>query len=417
MIQAHFPPGEIALKLAVSLGVGFLVGFEREWSNKDAGVRTFALVSLLGMAAALISISLAADGFLAVVALVAVLNVRSILVDRSLEVTTSVALFVTYVLGVLAGIGHLFTPIASAVLMTMFLAWKIELHRLAAGVRPEEIRSAVLLGLIGFVIYPILPNRFVDRWGLINPREAWLSVIVVAGIGFFNYALMKLYSTRGLGWSALLGGLVNSTATIAELSHSMAESGLAGRLAVVNLLTILAMFVRNLALLAIFAHSALRTALLPVGVMGAVAVLTVWRSRSHTQQQAEEIKLSSPLSLRLVLEFGAFFLAIEILGALGRRFWGSGGFLVVSTIGGFFSSASSTVAAANLSGRGSVTPGLAGAATVLASMASALVNVPLVARQAKDSKIAGRVMTTTVVEIASGASALLLQHYVLRHLG
>ena len=51
-----------------------------------------------------------------------------------------------------------------------------------------------------------------------NPREAWITVIVVAGIGFVNYVLLRLYSTRGMYWSAALGGLVNSTAAIIELS-------------------------------------------------------------------------------------------------------------------------------------------------------------------------------------------------------
>jgi uncharacterized membrane protein (DUF4010 family) len=413
MIQAHFPPDVIALKMATSIGVGFLVGFEREWSNKDAGVRTFALVSLLGMASALISVSLAIAGLLATVVLVGVLNVRSILVERSLEITTSAALLVTYILGVLAGTGHLFTPVAAAILMTMLLAWKTELRRFAGGVRPEEIRSAVLLGLIGFVIYPILPNRFIDPWGLINPREAWVSVIVVAGLGFFNYVLLRLYSTRGLYWSAILGGLVNSTAAIAELAQSMAESGLSGRVAVVNVLTILAMFLRNAALVAIFAHGALRTVILPLGVMAVLGAWTVWRSHTRTQPPPEQIKLSSPLSLRLVLEFGAFFLAIEVLGVLARRFFGNGGFLLVSAIGGFFSSASSTVAAANLAARGSVSPALAGTATVLASMASAVVNVPIVVRQVKGSEIAAGVILTTALEIAAGVGALVFQYYVI----
>ena len=160
MDASHFPTTEIALKLAAALGIGLLVGFEREWSNKDVGVRTFALVSLLGMTASLISPYLAIAVLLPISILVAVVNVRSMLVDRSLEITTSAALVVIYVLGALVGSGHLFTPVASAILMTLLLAWKTEFQRFAGGLKPEEIRSAVLLGLIGFVIYPILPDRF-----------------------------------------------------------------------------------------------------------------------------------------------------------------------------------------------------------------------------------------------------------------
>jgi uncharacterized membrane protein (DUF4010 family) len=64
------------------------------------------------------------------------------------------------------------------------LAWKTELSRFAGGLLPSEIRSAVLLGLIGFVIYSVLPKRHIDPWQLFNPSDAWISVIAIAGIGF-----------------------------------------------------------------------------------------------------------------------------------------------------------------------------------------------------------------------------------------
>jgi uncharacterized membrane protein (DUF4010 family) len=409
----HFQANEVALKLTGSLGVGLLVGFEREWANKDVGVRTFALVSLLGMASSMVGIPLALGALGGVTVLIGVMNARSILVDRSLEITTSAALLVTYILGVLVGLGHLFTPVASAILMTMLLAWKLEFQRFAGGVRPEEIRSAVLLGLIGFVIYPVLPNRFLDPWQLINPREAWITVIVVAALGFFNYVLLRVYSTRGLYWSAVLGGLVNSTATIAELSASLAASGLLRMIVVANLLTVLAMFVRNMFLLGFFAHAALLAAILPLAAMAGVAALVLWRYRGGAGQHGGSVTLASPLSVRRVLEFGLFFLVIQALGTVATRKLGSLGFFAVSAAGGLFSSASSTVAAANLAARGSISPLAAGTGAVLASIASAAVNIPLVARHVKDREIARRVTLITVAQMAVGVGALMLQRYLL----
>jgi uncharacterized membrane protein (DUF4010 family) len=415
MAAEHFPTTEIALKLSAALGIGLLVGFEREWSNKDVGVRTFALVSLLGMAALLISPYVAIAALLPISILVAVVNVRSMLVDRSLEITTSVALLVIYVLGALVGSGHLFTPVASAILMTLLLAWKTEFQRFAGGLKPEEIRSAVLLGLIGFVIYPILPDRFLDRWQLVNPREAWITVIVVAGIGFVNYVLLRLYSTRGLYWSAVLGGLVNSTAAIIELSRSLIASGLSRMAVLVSLLTVEAMFLRNLTLLAIFAHPALVTAVGPLVAMSVVAALILWRSRNDRGDSETLITLSSPLSIRRVLQFGGFFLVIEVVGNIASRIFGNWGFLTVSAIGGLFSSASAAVAAANLATRGAVSPGSAGVAVVLASMASAVVNIPLVARQTKDSRIGSRLAVLTGLQLIAGIATLLAQHYLHIH--
>jgi uncharacterized membrane protein (DUF4010 family) len=414
MQAPHFPTDQVALKLATSLGVGLLVGFEREWANKDVGVRTFALISLFGMSTTLVGLPLAIGGLVGVVILTASMNARSIAADRSLEITTSAALLVTYVLGVLVGMGHLFTPVASAILMTMLLAWKTELQRIAGGIRPEEIRSAVLLGLLGFVIYPILPYRFIDPWQLINPREAWVTVIVVAALGFFNYILLRLYGTRGLFWSASLGGLVNSTAAIAELAASLSASGLVGMIVFVNLLTVMAMFVRNLALIAIFQHRALSTAVFPLAVMATLGGVLAWHSHRTSGAQEGRVKLSSPVSLRRVLQFGVLFLVIEVVGVLASRKFGKAGFLVVSAIGGLFSSASSTVAAANLASRGSVSPELAGTAAILASLASAVVNIPVIAKQARSSSVTARVTAITVLQMAAGLAAILIQHFLMK---
>jgi uncharacterized membrane protein (DUF4010 family) len=190
----RFPPGTVAVKIAIALAVGMLVGFERESANKDAGVRTFSLTALLGALGVLISPAYGLAGMAGVIVLIALLNVRSVMTTQSLEITTSTALLVTYALGALIGLGHTFTPVAAAILMTLLLALKVELHKFAGSVSMQELRGAVLLGLIGFVIYPILPDRFVDRWELVNLRQSWITVIVIASIAFVNYVLLRLYS-------------------------------------------------------------------------------------------------------------------------------------------------------------------------------------------------------------------------------
>ncbi len=122
MLETHFPPSEVAAKIAVSLGIGLLVGIEREWSNKDLGIRTFALTALFGNIAALFEPSMATMSLVGVFLIIIFANARSLLVDRSLETTTSAALLVIFVLGALVGRGHLFTPVAAAILTTMLLA-------------------------------------------------------------------------------------------------------------------------------------------------------------------------------------------------------------------------------------------------------------------------------------------------------
>lgn len=394
----HFPATPIALKMAVAIGIGMLVGMEREWSNKDVGIRTFALVALLGMLASLVAQSVAIAALIGVFLLVAAMNTRSILHDRSLEITTSAALMVNYLLGVLVGLGHIFTPVAGAIVMTMLLAWKTELSRFAGGLQPAEIRSAVLLGLIGFVIYPVLPNRYVDPWQLFNPSDAWISVIAIAGIGFVNYVFLRIYSTRGLYLGALFGGLVNSSATVAELGTRLRATGLVGRATTLCLLTTIAMFARNLILATIFSPRSLSATLVPLLAMTLVAGFWVWRDRRIEESVPGTLTLTSPISLTKVLWFGIVFISIEIGGTLLTRYFGSGGMLATGIFGGLVSSASTTAAATTMAMHGKITAALAGSTTVLTSLASAGVNLPIVWRTTRD-KAATKALTIKMATV------------------
>ena len=410
MLESHFPPSEVAAKIAVSLGIGLLVGIEREWSNKDLGIRTFALTALLGTIAALFAPSMAIMSLVGVFLIIGFANARSLLVDRSLEATTSAALLAIFVLGALVGQGHLFTPVAAAILMTMLLAWKVELRRFAGGLQPAEIRSAVLLGLLGLVVYPILPDHFIDRWELVNPKQAWITVIVIAGIGFVNYVLLKVYGAKGLYLSGFLGGFVNSSAAAVELAKPLGAGSTSSGVAVAALLlTIVAMFARNLLILALFSPSAVPTAAGPLLAMAVVALIFVRRARVRIEDAPAEIHLESPVSIRRVLNFAALFLLIQVVSTLGERYLGKIGFLGISVLGGFVSSASTSAAAANMVGHGQMRPALAGAGVVLASVASALVNLPIIYRNAKNPVLSRRLTVLTVALSVLGIVVLALQ--------
>lgn len=400
----RFPPNTVAIKIAMALAVGMLVGFERESANKDVGTRTFGLTALLGALSVLISSQYGLAAMIGVIVLIAFLNARSMIGTGSLEITTSAALLVTYALGALVGLGHTFTPVASAILMTLLLAWKVELRRFAGGVSLEELRSAVLLGLIGLVIYPVLPDRFIDRWELVNLRQAWVSVVVIASIAFVNYVLLRLYSTRGLYWTAILGGLVSNRAAVAELMAVVTSD----RIAVVVLLATVAMFIRNIVLLALFAPRALLTAVGPLFAMACVALLL--RGGKPEDEPGQELTLGSPISLRRVLGYGILFLAIQVVGTLAERLFGNLGLMVASGISGVASSASTTVAVANLSASGKITAELAGTAAVIGSMTSALTNVPVVFKRLSGT-VLFRMASSTALQIVVGIVVLAVEHH------
>jgi hypothetical protein len=133
-----------------------------------------------------------------------------------------------------------------------------------------------LIGLLTFVIYRLMPTHAIDPWHLLEPREAWAIVVVIAGLGFFNYIMLRLFGTRGVYYAAFLGGLVNSTAAAAELSGAFSTLEDEAIPPAALLLTSAAMFIRNLAILAIFATPAVPGALPALGGMALVTIPFVW---------------------------------------------------------------------------------------------------------------------------------------------
>ncbi len=407
-LDANFNAQQIALRLAVAALIGMLIGFERESSHKGVGIRTFSLASLMGTICAFLGQAFALEAFGVITVLTLAISMKPSTRGRQLGLTTAIALVSTVLLGMLIGFGRpVWIPVSAAIIITMILSLSEQFQRITGGVSAAELRSAVLLGLIGFVIYPALPDHAIDRFSLINPREAWITVIAVAAIGFLNYVLLRLYSRRGLYYAAILGGLVNSTATIAELATWITADGLDPLSAgiTLSLLTIMAMFVRNFVVLGLFSGRSAKVAAAPLLLMSAATVLAVWRLRPRGEPPPAELQLDSPVSLGKVLRFAALFLVIQISGTLAQRL-GSFGFLVVALIGGTISSASTAAAAAHLAAHGELTPQLAATGAVLSSITSALVNIPILQRQTRSRPLAVRLAWITLGIAAIGVAAV-----------
>jgi uncharacterized membrane protein (DUF4010 family) len=404
-------PSDISIKLAISVGIGLLVGLEREWSQKDLGIRTFAIAAMLGALSMLSGSGFAYVSFGGILLIVLLSGWRRIHEAKPVETTTFAAVMLTFVLGVLVGQGHHYTPVAAAIVMTLLLSLKPAFAQLTGGLKIQEVRAAILLGLLGFVIYPALPARPIDPWQLVNPREAWLTVIVIAALGFVNYVFLKVYRSRGLYYTAMLGGMVNSTATVAELAGFLANPiGDVTAVAIrIDLLTVIAMFVRNLLILVVFGRGAVLSAAGPLAAMILVSVIFLWYQRKRAGGDIGELKLSSPLSLSRVLKFGFIFLVIEVIGTLAQRYFGHVGFLIVSVVGGLVSSASTAGAAATLAMHGNISPETAGMATVLTSVTSALSNLPVIHQQTQDWKLTRKLslISGTVVAVGLGTMTIL----------
>lgn len=388
-------------RLLLALAVGAFIGLEREQRGHPAGLRTFALTAVLGCIGGLEGhpYGLASLGLVAL--LVTFLNLQALREqEHGKELTTSVALILTGFLGLLCGQGHTLTPVAIAVVTTALLAWKGTLKDFSSALTEEELRSAILLAMLAFVIYPALPEGGFGPGKAIVPREAWLTVILIAGIGFVNYVLLKSYGSRGADLASFLGGLVNSTVTVNEHTMRVKESG-------TNLIKVAtrgiviansAMLLRNAVVLGVLAPETLSKAGLPYLAMGFCLMaftLTKNDERKESVSSKGGVPLTSPFSLESALKFGAILLILQLASVAAQQMLGELGVYGTAFLGGLISSASAVGAVGGLAAHGDMSAVVAARSAVIASIASIVVTIPLLYRTRQPELV--RRLSTAVV--------------------
>jgi uncharacterized membrane protein (DUF4010 family) len=401
------------LRLLLAFGVGAFVGLEREHRGK-AGARTFTFASLIGCLGGLLGDYYALLALALVGLVICFLNYREWKLHGGLQLTTSMALIVVTFCGVLAGKGHTFTPVATAVISAALLAWKEPITGFATGLNDIELRSVVLLAILSFIVYPVLPTQPIGPYGVIHLQETWAIVLLIAGLGFVNYVLWKIYGPRSIDITSFLGGLVNSTVAVAELANRVRETGEAfSNLAFRGvLLATSAMILRNSVVLAILSHRAFAYSLVPMAIMLATTVILLWVSSRRTPAEIgtppPNFKLEQPFSLKAALKFGVIFLGLSIAGLLAQRSLGVFGFYTVSIAGGLLSSSSAVAAAGVAAARGDIQFPVAANGAVLASLTSVLVNLPLIARSARQPQLTKSLARALLLVIAVGVAGIFL---------
>ncbi|HEY8416946.1 MAG TPA: MgtC/SapB family protein [Limnochordales bacterium] len=401
--------------LAITLGLGLLVGFERERAGKEVGLRTFSFSALLGFLSWNMGLPFAVATLAFTAVIVVIFNINALRKQSGVEATTSVSLFLMVFVGMLVAQGHLFVGVAVTILMLILLSWKEELVLFTRHLKRQEVHAAITLLLLSFVILPVLPRGPVDPWGLFDLRSVWTMVVLISAISFGNYILLRLYGARGITFTGFFGGLVNSVATSVALAQKARESDAAGEdLAFRGIMwSKTAAFLRNGIILALFSPSALPAGVLPVGLMMAVSLFFALRGRQRAGVQPPRVEVESPFSLASALHFGLLFAIITVIGTIGQQLAGSLGFYAVSFMAGLISSASTAATAANLVAAGRIEPQVAGAGVVLSNIASALVVLPLVWRSSGRAVLARRVALALVLMMAAVAIGIGLNPYFL----
>ena len=382
------PVNADVFNLFVAGALGMLLGLEREWSNKAAGIRTFTLTSLVGVAAATLGQTvLLALGGLLVLGQGLLLGARGLVYDArgedadddyGLALTTSTSLLVAYIVGILVGMDLVLVGVVIAITSSFLLVLRRELHQFAHQLSHSEVRGAAEFAIIAFVVYPLLPSGTFGPWDAIDPQLIWTLVIAVSGIGFANYAVMQRYGGRGMLVTGFFGGLVNSTAVIGEIANRAKTNDGVLTLAVATVLVAdAAMAVRNLVVVVTFVPQSALSVGLPLGLIaiGGVGITIYERNWGGDI----ELDLDSPFSSRNALTFGVLFLVVLVATAAAQEMFGTAGFLVTSFFSGLLSSGTTTTTAVSLTSTGQVTPAVAAQGVLAGTLASIIVKIWLAA--------------------------------------
>lgn len=403
-LLANFPN---VMKIVFATALGLLLGVEREWSEKPAGLRTFTIITTVGTVLTIVEEPvLLVLGATLVVVQGTVFALRGLVEgEENYLLTTSSSMVLAYGVGVLVGKGFYQVAVIVAIVASLVLVLRRELHGFARGLAKDEIRSALEFGILAFVVFPLLPDQSFGPTGAINPRSVWLLVVAISAIGFANYLVVQRYGAKGIAITSFFGGLVNSAAVIGEIvSRTRREAGLADVAVGAVLLANAAMALRDLVIVLTFVPELfvdVGAPLLTVGVVGVVAsyVASDWNLDF-------EIEFESPFNLRTALQFGALFLGVLVVSATAKSLYGTSGFLVSSFLGGMISSGAVTTSVVLLVQSGGLSAGVAAGGIIAAVSGSILVKLALAVSM--DRSIARPVTVATSVLLFAGIASTLV---------
>lgn len=339
---------DIFQRLGLALAIGAAVGVERHWRERDepegariAGIRTFTLIGMTGGIAGLLDRGLTPDGLSGLVVASFLLAVAMVMLrfglmearaEGSFSATTVIAGITTFGLGALAVLGDMAAASAAGAAMVTVLASREFLHGAIRRLTWVELRSAVVLLAMGFVLLPLIPATPYGPFGGVSPRSLVILVIMLASISFVGYVAVRLIGGgRGDLVAGAVGGLVSSTAsTLAMARQSLAVAdGSAGPAAGAIAAGSVSLVRTGLLLLALAPAVAERLiwGLLVAGALMMVVAVSLVARRGATTEAALP---SNPFELLQVLKMALMITVIAFLARAASQVFGDAGLYAVS---------------------------------------------------------------------------------------
>jgi uncharacterized membrane protein (DUF4010 family) len=343
--------------LGIALGLGLLVGLQRESVAKElGGVRTFPLVTIMGVVCGALAQSfggwIVAAGLLAVTAMIIIGNVARLKAGPSGPgITTEIALLLMFGVGAYLVVGYRAVAVAIGGGCAVLLQFKSQLHGITAKLGAGDLTAIMQLALISMVILPVLPDRTYGPYAVFNPRQVWLMVVLIVGLSLTGYIIYKFVGERaGIVLGGILGGVISSTATtVSYARRTVAMPGASRPAAVVIMIASTIMFARLLIEIGAVAPAFLPIASAPIlalaGLMAALSLsLWLWRRDGPNSMPLQE----NPSQLKSALMFGAIYALALFAVAAAKQHIGDKGLYVVAGIAGLTNVDAITLSTAQL---------------------------------------------------------------------
>jgi len=338
-------PFDLYIRLGIALGLGLLIGLQRERVEKHpGGIRTFALIALFGAISALLGEAygewVLAATFLGLTGLIAVSNYLALKKNpgHGTGLTTEIAALLTFGISAYLMHGDKSVAVVCAGVIALLLHYKHPLHNFVGRMSKSELHAIMQFVLISLVILPILPNEAYDPFEVLNPFKIWLMVVLIVGIGLFGYIAFKMFSGKaGTLLGGILGGVVSSTATTINSARDTKGAPNHATAAALTIMIATAIsYLRVLFEVFAVANDSFIEVLKPFSVLiGVFLLLTFGLYRLRSVDLVTLKEPENPARLKTALVFGFFYAVILLAVAATREFFGESGLYYVAALSGF----------------------------------------------------------------------------------
>ena len=412
---------EIARNFGAAVLLGLLIGMQRQYVKQKnnelmfAGVRTFSIISLLGALSVYISQMLGISVFIVMLAgyllfIIAAYSLESYL-SKDIGATGEISSMVTFLIGALCALDKIAVSVFVAITLTVLLVSKKSLHTFASKIKQVEVYSTLKFAIIAFIILPLLPNKAYGPYNVLNPYIIWLMVVLITGISFLAYILIKAFGAkRGIGITGFLGGLISSTAITTSLSSQSKKVSLVNPFVFGIIIAGATMFIRVLIEVSILNYDLLQSLLIPIGVMGVIGFIAAaffWFRKEKPTKEIHACEFSSPFTMGPAVKFAILFAVILFISKAGQVLLGNNALYGISFFSGLVDIDAITVSMANLSRTGDIPMSIATTAIIIAATANTLTKAGIVYFMGSRN-VSKKVMLIFGLVVLAGMAALFL---------